>query len=289
VPVDVDEDEDVDVDVPVLVDEDVSVLDDVDEDVVVDVDEDVVVDVDEDVVVLVDVDEDVVVDVDVLLDELVTVDVDEDVVVDVVVDDVVVDTEVVALEVRVDVCVVDGDVISQLKNVSLNWRLASSFIASSSSVVRALPVLAMMSSSSAVFSTMWTWPTMSVRQPRSKYVPFDKPSSCWVISRSSSSRPTMVLSRQMLMFWVVSTTLYFSLAALWSGPKNAQPSRFPTAMAALVALLPLPTPVAPGPNASSTVMASSNLVQSARVTSVLLRFVMCWHSYTYGVWTKTSA
>ena len=52
--------------------------------------------------------------------------VDEDDVDDVVVEDVVVDTEVVAVDVSVEVCVVVGDVISQLKNVLSSCRCTSS-------------------------------------------------------------------------------------------------------------------------------------------------------------------
>jgi len=50
------------------------------------------------------------------------------------------------VDVRVLVAVVDGDVISQLKNVSFTWRLIISFIPAASSATRDSPVVSRSSS-----------------------------------------------------------------------------------------------------------------------------------------------
>lgn len=283
----------------VLLEVDVVVV--LEEDVVVNVLVELIVDVlvvlvvaleaDDEVVDELDVDVDVLVPVDELelvpvlelelVRELVVVEVtlvddvvdNVDVVVDVVVDDVVVDTDVVALDVTVDVTVVDGDVISQLKNVPSDCRSASSFIACCSSCERDSPVFSMMSSFSETARTMCTSPDMSMRQSRSKNVPLYRPWSCSVISRSKSCMPSAVLSRHTSMSFVVSTMLYFKPLASWSGPRKAHPMRSPK----LSPAWPLP------------IIVSLMCWQSARATSVLIRFVTCVHSCRYGVCTYMSA
>jgi len=92
-------------------------------------------------------------------------------------DDVMVDTDVVADDVKVDVCVVDGDVTSQLRNVPFSWRATSSFNALLSKPDRDCPE-GMASSASGTASITWTTPIMSRRHPISKRIPSCRPSSC---------------------------------------------------------------------------------------------------------------
>jgi len=106
-------------------------------------------------------------------------------------------TLVVALDVRVEVCVVDGDVTSQLKNVSSNWCWESSVIACPSRCVRVwLLAPGTTSRCWGISRTMCTLPSLPIRHPRSNNTPADRPKSCCVTSRSKSSKPGTVLFRQ---------------------------------------------------------------------------------------------
>jgi len=164
--------------------------------------------------------------------------------------------EVVIVEVIVDVCVVEGDVNSQFKNVPLIWRLINSFIASASKVTRDSPVLEIIASSSGTSRTMWTLAFKSIRQFRLKKVPLyrwllNSAPSKSVTSRSMADRPGTVTARHESRLAVSSTKLYRNSAS-WSGPKKEQPSALLLKRAA----------------------------QSGRPNSVLIRLVWCWHSTT---------
>lgn len=123
-----------------------------------------------------------VVDVVLVLEELVVL---------VLEDDEVVDTDVVAEDVSVDVCVVDGDVISQLKKVPSPCRATSSLNAAARSCDRCSPV-GMASSDLRTASRMCTCPTRSWRHETSKKVPWCRPASCCVISARAAARPGAV-------------------------------------------------------------------------------------------------
>jgi len=122
------------------------------------------------VVVEVDVADDVLVVVALLLVVELLVVVVLDVLVLVRVEELVVETDVVAEDVRVDVCVVDGDVNSQFRNEPSIWRATSSLSASVSSCTRDSPV-AIISSACPTASMTCTNPAGSRRQPSSKKVP----------------------------------------------------------------------------------------------------------------------
>jgi len=209
--VDVDDadDDDVVVDVVVKDDVEVDVVDDADVVVVVIVEKDEDEDVDEldavkvvavvaedvDVVLKVFVDEVVVVDVVVEKDDEldVVVVVKEEVLV--VVDDVVVDTDVVAVDVRLDVCVVEGDVISQPKNDPSSCFATSMLNASDNSSEVDLPSLMVSAASltAKIIQTLPSWSGLHSRLNKFDEYRVDRGST---ISLRNAPSPVSVFSRQ---------------------------------------------------------------------------------------------
>ena len=161
-----------------------------------------------------------------VVDVLDKVDVDVDVVVLVLdeVDDVVVETEVVALDVMVDVCVVDGDVISQPWNVPENCSMTTSFSASAKRVRRD-SLVPRMSSFLSTSRIMCTLPLKSMRHPTSKILPPAFPRSKSVTSFVNAASPIAVNVRHEVVLPDMSIKLY-RCGEPTAPPSAAQPSWF---------------------------------------------------------------
>lgn len=96
----------------------------------------------------------------------------------------------VALVVSELVCVVDGDVILQPKNVPFTCRSTSSFRADSNRLDCNSPEGLICPC--AAYSTTNTCPDVSCRHPRSKSIPLCKPASNCVISFADALSPAAV-------------------------------------------------------------------------------------------------
>ena len=161
-----------------------------------------------------EVDEPVVEDVVVMvLDEV-------DVLELVLVEDEVVDTDVVALDVSVDVTVVEGDVISHPRKVPASCLATRSFSAAANNLRSDSPVPSV-SSSPFTSNMTCTFPLKkSVRHPTSNVLPSAFPPAKSVTSLVNPASPTAVTARHELVLPDKSTMLYRETLP----PSSAHPS-----------------------------------------------------------------
>ena len=201
--------------------------------------------------------------VDDALDVVVVVLVLEELLVLVLVDDEVVDTDVVPEDVSVDVCVVDGDVTSQLKKLPSLSAWISSLKAPPARAWRVAPPRRPVSLG---MSSVRYQPSRSyVRaHPMVNSTPPLLPKSCCVTSRSSAPRPVAVLARQAVLSKLTrsTNTCRASAPVVYLGSSSRPHSSLVTLCRAM---------------------------QSSRPVTVFSMLTACLHSYTWALCTKISA